>query len=91
MKIKPIFTEKSMREAKNGKFSFWVLPSLTKNQIVFRTTNGRKYRISNIAADTRLLGTIRRGERLGRSKGGFIAIQIIQDNELLSFFDLQVV
>jgi len=68
-----------------------LIESLTKNQIVFRTTNGRKYRISNIAADTRLLGTIRRGERLGRSKGGFITIQIIQDNELLSFFDLQVV
>lgn len=33
MKIKPIFTEKSMNEAKNGKFSFWVLPGLTKNQI----------------------------------------------------------
>jgi ribosomal protein L23 len=33
MKIKPIFTEKSMNQAKLGKFSFWVLPSLTKNQI----------------------------------------------------------
>lgn len=33
MKIKPIFTEKSMKEAKNGKYSFWVLPTLSKNQI----------------------------------------------------------
>lgn len=33
MKIKPIFTEKSMKEAKNGKYSFWVLPTLNKNQI----------------------------------------------------------
>lgn len=33
MKIKPIFTEKSMGEAKKGKYSFWVLPSLSKYQI----------------------------------------------------------
>lgn len=33
MKIKPIFTEKSMKEAKSGKYSFWVLPTLNKNQI----------------------------------------------------------
>jgi len=33
MKIKPIFTEKSMSQAKLGKYSFWVLPTLTKNQI----------------------------------------------------------
>src|SRR3989339_564057 len=33
MKIKPIFTEKSMNQAKGGSYSFWVLPTLTKNQI----------------------------------------------------------
>jgi ribosomal protein L23 len=33
MKIKPIFTEKSMQKAKNGIYSFWVLPTLAKNQI----------------------------------------------------------
>lgn len=33
MKIKPIFTEKSMNLAKNGNYSFWVLPNLTKYQI----------------------------------------------------------
>ena len=33
MKIKPIFTEKSMNQAKKGNYSFWVLPTLTKNQI----------------------------------------------------------
>ncbi|HCR35428.1 50S ribosomal protein L23 [Candidatus Woesebacteria bacterium GWC2_33_12] len=33
MKIRPIFTEKSMNQAKSGNYSFWVLPTLTKNQI----------------------------------------------------------
>jgi len=32
-KIKPILTEKSLEDAKKGKYSFWVNPSLTKHQI----------------------------------------------------------
>lgn len=32
-KIKPILTEKSLADAKSGKYSFWVSPSLTKYQI----------------------------------------------------------
>lgn len=31
--LKPIFTEKSTNDAKNGKYSFYVAPSLNKNQI----------------------------------------------------------
>lgn len=33
MNIKPIYTEKSMNQAKNGLYSFWFLPKFTKNQI----------------------------------------------------------
>lgn len=33
MKFTPIFTEKSMNQAKNGLYSFWVLPVYTKTQI----------------------------------------------------------
>lgn len=33
MKLKPIFTEKSMKLAREGKYSFWVLPGFTKTQI----------------------------------------------------------
>lgn len=33
MKIRPIYTEKSMNEAKRGTYSFWVLPGLSKTQI----------------------------------------------------------
>lgn len=33
MDIKPIYTEKSMNQAKNGQYSFWFLPKFTKNQI----------------------------------------------------------
>ena len=56
MKLTPIFTEKSMMQAKNGLFSFWVLPTLTKYQIkksiedafdvkvgTIRTQNYKKY------------------------------------------------
>jgi ribosomal protein L23 len=33
MRIVPILTEKSLNLAKIGKFTFWVLPGLTKNEI----------------------------------------------------------
>ncbi len=33
MKFTPIFTEKSMNQAKNGMYSFWVLPVYAKGQI----------------------------------------------------------
>ncbi len=33
MKIKPIFTEKSMKDAKNGAYTFGVLPKYTKWEI----------------------------------------------------------
>lgn len=33
MKFRPVFTEKSIKLAKAGGYTFWVLPSLTKNQI----------------------------------------------------------
>lgn len=33
MKLTPIFTEKSMTQAKSGLYSFWVLPTFSKNQI----------------------------------------------------------
>jgi large subunit ribosomal protein L23 len=33
MKLTPVFTEKSMADAKNGKYSFWVAPSMTKTDI----------------------------------------------------------
>ena len=33
MKVTPILTEKSLKAAKDGVYSFWVLPSLGKYQI----------------------------------------------------------
>jgi len=33
MKITPILTEKSLKEAKNGHYTFWVSPSLRKEEI----------------------------------------------------------
>lgn len=33
MKFTPIYTEKTMNQAKNGLYSFWVLPEYTKGQI----------------------------------------------------------
>ena len=33
MKIKPIYTEKSLKQAQNGVYSFWVLPEFSKYQI----------------------------------------------------------
>lgn len=33
MDIKPVFTEKSLNQAKNGQYSFWFLPKFNKNQV----------------------------------------------------------
>jgi ribosomal protein L23 len=33
MKIKPIYTEKSLDLSKKGVYSFWVLPNFSKNEI----------------------------------------------------------
>lgn len=33
MKLQAVFTEQSMNEAKKGKFTFWVAPSMTKSEI----------------------------------------------------------
>lgn len=33
MKLVPVLTEKSLREAKMGHYTFWVTPSNTKNEI----------------------------------------------------------
>jgi ribosomal protein L23 len=33
MNLKPIFTEKSMNQAKSGRYSFWFLPKFSKDQI----------------------------------------------------------
>lgn len=33
MNIKPIYTEKSLGQAKQGLYSFWFLPKFSKNQI----------------------------------------------------------
>jgi large subunit ribosomal protein L23 len=33
MNLTPVYTEKSMKMAKDGIYTFWVLPRLTKNQI----------------------------------------------------------
>lgn len=34
MKIKPIYTEKSLRQSQDGVYSFWVLPVFSKKQII---------------------------------------------------------
>lgn len=31
--LKPVYTEKSLRDAKNGVYTFWIDPALTKGQI----------------------------------------------------------
>lgn len=31
--LRPVYTEKSMKDAKNGVYTFWVNPTLTKGQI----------------------------------------------------------
>lgn len=33
MKLTPVFTERSTKDAKEGKYTFWVLPSATKTAI----------------------------------------------------------
>lgn len=48
MKFTPIFTEKSMNQAKNGMYSFWVLPTYAKGQIKKFMEDSLEIRISKI-------------------------------------------
>lgn len=48
MKFTPIFTEKSMNQAKNGMYSFWVLPTYAKGQIKKFIEDALEIKISKI-------------------------------------------
>lgn len=48
MNLKPIFTEKSMNQAKNGMYSFWFLPKFSKNQIKIMLENAFDIKIDAI-------------------------------------------
>ena len=48
MRFTPIFTEKSMNQAKNGLYSFWVLPSYTKGQVKKFMEDALKVKIAKI-------------------------------------------
>jgi len=48
MKFTPIFTEKSMNQAKNGQYSFWVLPTFAKGQIKKSLEDSLDIKIANI-------------------------------------------
>ncbi len=48
MKFTPIFTEKSMNQAKNGQYSFWVLPIYAKGQIKKFLEDSLDIKIANI-------------------------------------------
>lgn len=48
MKFTPIFTEKSMNQAKNGQYSFWVLPTYAKGQIKKALEDAFEIKIANI-------------------------------------------
>ncbi len=50
MRITPLMTEKSMTEAKDGRYSFWVPTSLTKNQI--KTQIGEIFGVSVVSVRT---------------------------------------
>lgn len=48
MKIKPIFTEKTMNQAKNGQYSFVFLPKFTKNQIKAMIESAFKVKVGDV-------------------------------------------
>ncbi len=65
MKFTPIFTEKSMNQAKNGLYSFWVLPEFTKGQIKKFLETALEVKISKILTQNYKKMTVRtfRGTR----------------------------
>ena len=65
MKFTPIFTEKSMGQAKNGLYSFWVLPTYSKGQIKKSIEDALSIKISKILTQNYKKITVRtaRGTR----------------------------
>lgn len=48
MNIRPIYTEKSLNQAKSGLYSFWFLPKFSKNQIKTILENALDIKIGSI-------------------------------------------
>lgn len=69
MKIKPIFTEKSMMQAKNGLYSFWVLPTFSKNQIKKSIEDAFEVKINSIRTQNykKMVSSSMRGKTVTKS------------------------
>lgn len=50
MKLKPILTEKSMSDAASGKYSFYVDPKYTKNQVKAAIEKIFDVKVSNVSS-----------------------------------------
>lgn len=86
MKLTPVLTEKSLRQAKEGHYTFWVAPSLTKQGVkalierVFEVKVGRVHTMN-------LKGGVKRNLR-GRTqvvKGAKKAIVTLKEGKIEIF------
>jgi ribosomal protein L23 len=88
MKIRPILTEKSLKDAKLGQYSFWVAPNLNKHQIAILI--GKAFGVNIISVKTQNRA---RRQRLNLSRKMVTvaakkrAIVTLQDKQKIDLFD----
>lgn len=88
MILQPVLTEKSLEEAKKGKYTFWVERHLTKHQIkkivddVF-SVNVVKVRTMNVAGKTKKTITGRKKVIMPRKK----AVVTLKEKEKIDLFE----
>lgn len=88
-KLKPIFSEKSMDLAKNGFYSFWVNPSLTKSQI--KSLVAKSFGVHPVAITTINYKKSKRRNMYGKmimDKAAKKAIVSLQEKEKIGVFEV---
>ena len=86
MKIKPVLTEKSLNDAQNGKYTFWVPKGLTKKQIkkaVSELFGVHVVRVHTMNYKARVTTSLKKKKRIRARKKAIVSLQ---DKEKIEIF-----
>lgn len=88
MKLKPVYTEQSLADAKNGKYSFWVHPGLTKLEIKALVNSSFEVHVKRVTTVMRPGGTKRTVYgKIQKQPARKRAIVTLKQGEKISLFE----
>mgnify|MGYP001574656166 CR=1 FL=1 len=89
MKFTPIFTEKSMNQAKNGQYSFWVLPTYAKGQIKKFLEDALEVKISSILTQNYKKAVVRTARGTRKTIKAMKKVLITLKSGKIEMFDVE--